>query len=579
MHVLCYGITPDDHEWLQAHRDDVETCAAYLHEHEITAALAHPFYAVAAPLTARHRRRLAELFPIWETRNGSRAKELNLPAFVYIETHGGTAIGGSDDHAGIDVGRTFTETPRAATPRSSSPTSGRDGPPPTDSRAARPSGRTPRWRWRSGRSETATARRGRVPARSRDRAADRRARDERGRRAAGEWRRRPRGRATRSRCCAPGCCSMDLDVDEHKLLHRLQEGELAHADLDRRARRVHERKLAGVVHDTVAEPRARHGRMAVAPPLALFDACMPAIPYAAAAAFLGPREGQADPQRRRPARGWRWSSTAIGGMHGVTHTIQQIRARGVRGFDVEVIGTDADVDRRLSAVAEIDIPFYPGLQIGVPTVPAIVEALAEGRYDLVHVCSPGPAGIARLAARPRARAPARRQLPHRARRLRGAAHRSAPVRDAGQLGPGPLLRRLRRGALAQPGQRRAPGRAGNRFRADPALGSRRRPAPLRPGAPRQDGLLPGEVNVLYAGTAEQGEGRRPARRRVPRGPPPRPAPASGRSPAAVPRRASCASASASGPRSSAGSRATRSPAPTPAPTRSCSPAPPRRSGR
>src|ERR1700757_930815 len=116
VHVLCYGITPDDHEWLQAHNDDVETCAAYLQEHEITCALAHPFYAVEAPLTPRHRRRLAQLFPIWETRNGSRAKELNLPAFVYIETHGGTAIGGSDDHAGIDIGRTFTETPRAATP-------------------------------------------------------------------------------------------------------------------------------------------------------------------------------------------------------------------------------------------------------------------------------------------------------------------------------------------------------------------------------------------------------------------------------------------------------------------------------
>src|SRR5690349_8822120 len=116
VHVLCYGITPDDHEWLQAHSGDVEGCAAYLHSHEITAALAHPFYAVQEPLTPRHRRRLAQLFPIWETRNGSRAKELNLPAFVYIETHGGTAIGGSDDHAGIDIGRTFTETSAAATP-------------------------------------------------------------------------------------------------------------------------------------------------------------------------------------------------------------------------------------------------------------------------------------------------------------------------------------------------------------------------------------------------------------------------------------------------------------------------------
>ena len=56
VHVLCYGITPDDHDWLQAHNDDVNGCAEYLHSHGITAALAHPFYAVEAPLTPRHRR-------------------------------------------------------------------------------------------------------------------------------------------------------------------------------------------------------------------------------------------------------------------------------------------------------------------------------------------------------------------------------------------------------------------------------------------------------------------------------------------------------------------------------------------
>src|ERR1700756_5803688 len=27
VHVLCYGITQDDHEWLQAHNDSVEECA------------------------------------------------------------------------------------------------------------------------------------------------------------------------------------------------------------------------------------------------------------------------------------------------------------------------------------------------------------------------------------------------------------------------------------------------------------------------------------------------------------------------------------------------------------------------
>ena len=39
-----------------------------------------------------------------------------MPAAIYIETHGGTGTGGSDDHAGVDIGRTFTETPPSSTP-------------------------------------------------------------------------------------------------------------------------------------------------------------------------------------------------------------------------------------------------------------------------------------------------------------------------------------------------------------------------------------------------------------------------------------------------------------------------------
>ncbi len=116
VHLLCFGISPDDHAWLQEHNRDVEVCAEYLHSNEISCSLAHPFYAVEAPLTPAHRRKLAQLFPVWETRNGSRARELNMPAAIYIETHGGTGTGGSDDHAGVDIGRTFTETPPAATP-------------------------------------------------------------------------------------------------------------------------------------------------------------------------------------------------------------------------------------------------------------------------------------------------------------------------------------------------------------------------------------------------------------------------------------------------------------------------------
>ena len=50
VHVLCYDITAEDHEWLQRHRGDVELCAAYMYEREIVCALAHPYYTVAAPL-------------------------------------------------------------------------------------------------------------------------------------------------------------------------------------------------------------------------------------------------------------------------------------------------------------------------------------------------------------------------------------------------------------------------------------------------------------------------------------------------------------------------------------------------
>ena len=388
VHVLCYGITPGDHEWLQAHNDDIETCAAYLQEHEITAALAHPFYAVQAPLTPRHRRRLAQLFPIWETRNGSRAKELNLPAFVYIETHGGTAIGGSDDHAGIDVGRTFTQTPPAGGPREflDHVRAGR-------AEAHGAQGSAAKWAHAAMALAIRSLADGGEPAGPPDPGAVLAIVE----RVMGEGDARQGevgsdlgpedGRAL----LRAWLDTMDLHIDEDELLTRLQDGRLSHPDLQRRARRLHERQLAGAVseltHD-VAEGRLRlahHGAR-------LFDACVPAIPYAASAAFLGREKlklTRSDGDRPRVAL----VADGLGTMHGVTHTIQQIRDRGVPGYEVEVIGTDADVDRRLSSVAEIEIPFYPGLTLGVPGLPAIVEALAEGRYELVHLCSPGPAGI------------------------------------------------------------------------------------------------------------------------------------------------------------------------------------------
>ncbi len=40
------------------------------------------------------------------------------------------------------------------------------------------------------------------------------------------------------------------------------------------------------------------------------------------------------------------------------------------------------------------MPLYEGMRVGVPSLPSLLEALTEGRFDLIHVATPGPAGIA-----------------------------------------------------------------------------------------------------------------------------------------------------------------------------------------
>ncbi|HEV7399877.1 MAG TPA: glycosyltransferase [Solirubrobacterales bacterium] len=389
VHVLCYGITPGDHEWLQAHTGDLESCAAYLLENEIACALAHPFYNVEAPLLPRHRRLLAGLFPVWEVRNGSRAAELNMPAAVYTETHGDTGIGGSDDHAGVDIGRTFTEAPAAATPeeflqhlRQGAVEAGGE------------QGSAAKW----AHAAMALATRALVLDREEDEGAgpDPSAVLKIAQRAIGE------GAAREGKVAAdigPGDAralleawlrSIDIDLRGRDLLAHMQAEDFSHADLYRRARRIHERRLRGAV----ANGAAAAGRGDIGAAFGdLFDALLPAVPYAPATAFLGAEKVKLT---ARPGERPRIALIAdgIGSMHGVTATIEKIRELGVPGFEIEVVGTDAGVDRRLPAAAELEVPFYAGMSLGVPGLPDLVETLAEGRYDAVHVTAPGPAGIA-----------------------------------------------------------------------------------------------------------------------------------------------------------------------------------------
>jgi glycosyltransferase involved in cell wall biosynthesis/predicted metal-dependent phosphoesterase TrpH len=421
VHVLCYGITPDDHEWLQAHSHDVEHCARYMQEQEIVCALAHPYYTVAAPLTARHRRRLADMFAIWEVRNGARARELNRPAAIYVNTRNGIGIGGSDDHAGVDIGRTYTETPPARSPAELL----------AHVRAGRVIARGDQGsaaKWAHAAIALAARTLGGAPEQGASEADQR----------YGGKGPDPRAvltmaqRLLREGDARQGAVGNDLtpadarsllhawlvavgldELDERGLIAYMQDERFTHSDLHRRACRAHERKLRAVVESVVhavsqleGEPSAADGeRRAPAAPgepvsidttaaaQAIFEGCIAAIPYAPAAAFLGSEKAKLDSREGETPR-VAIMADGIGSTHGVSRALEEIRQRGVPGFEIEVIGTDPDVDRRLAAVAEVDVPFYPGLRIGVPALPATVETLAEGAFDAIHVCSPGPVGIA-----------------------------------------------------------------------------------------------------------------------------------------------------------------------------------------
>ncbi len=406
VHLLCYDITPEDHDWLQGSAHDVELCAAYMYEREIACALAHPYYTVGAtPLTARHRRRLSELFPVWEVRNGARAPELNRPAATYVATRDSIGIGGSDDHAGVDIGRTYTQAPAAATPQEflAHVRAGRV-------RARGAQGSAAKWAHaaivlaaRSLEPDEPPTPGRRQPAPSRPdpqrvltmvRRLLREGEDRQGATGSG-------GAVSPedARCLLRAwLAAVELDhLDTRGLISHMQAEDFSHADLYRRACRLHERKLRAAVElavRAVSDPAAASVSAATQ---GVFEGCIAAIPYAPATAFLASEQTKL---ARLPFGGEHETprvailADGIGSTHGVTRTIEEIRSRGVTGYEIEVVATDPEVDRRLSAVAEFDVPYYPGLRIGVPSLPAAVQTLADGAFDAIHVTSPGPAGVA-----------------------------------------------------------------------------------------------------------------------------------------------------------------------------------------
>jgi glycosyltransferase involved in cell wall biosynthesis len=340
---------------------------------------------------------------------------------MYVATLDGIGIGGSDDHAGVDIGRTWTEAPPATTPEEflGHMRGGRVS-------AKGKQGSAAKW------AHAAIA----LAARSLGRSehggdpsipdpqrvmtmVQRLLREGDAREGTTDADLAPAD----ARCLLRAWLSaVELDhLDERGLIAYMQEDGFSHSDLYRRACRSHERKLRQAVERAVraatgesqvvrttpggatqtgigglATPATIDEREVGAAAAGLFESCIAAIPYAPATAFLSSEQAKlaryaatSDGEAPRIAI----LADGIGSTHGVSRTIEEIRQRGVPGFEIEVVATDPDVDRRLSAVAEFDVPFYPGLRIGVPSLSAAVQSLAEGDFDALHVCTPGPVGV------------------------------------------------------------------------------------------------------------------------------------------------------------------------------------------
>lgn len=137
IHVLVYGLDADQFTRIQGLRSDLYALRDYLKECGLACSVAHATFAVNSRLSLEHLEKLVLLFDVFEGINGGRSKRHNdtwmgvlrslTPERMHeferkyrIEPWGAEPwikgfTGGSDDHAGLYIGRSYTIA-RAETP-------------------------------------------------------------------------------------------------------------------------------------------------------------------------------------------------------------------------------------------------------------------------------------------------------------------------------------------------------------------------------------------------------------------------------------------------------------------------------
>ena len=113
IHLLVYGITPDQHDIIAKKRDRFPELIEYLSDQELVNSLAHPFYFPGSDLTTAEFEMIVKSVKLIEALNGTRARSENEAVMPVVRAArkdekftGFTA--GSDDHCGRFIGLTYT---------------------------------------------------------------------------------------------------------------------------------------------------------------------------------------------------------------------------------------------------------------------------------------------------------------------------------------------------------------------------------------------------------------------------------------------------------------------------------------
>ncbi|MDZ4177876.1 MAG: glycosyltransferase [Coriobacteriia bacterium] len=130
VHLLLWGITEVQFARVQDLRTDIYALRDYVRSENLAHAVAHATYSVNGRLTTSHIEKLITLFDAFEGMNGARDADSNTTLMLLLstldevrfaelcrkhriepfssESWNKGIVGGSDDHAGLFVGRTFT---------------------------------------------------------------------------------------------------------------------------------------------------------------------------------------------------------------------------------------------------------------------------------------------------------------------------------------------------------------------------------------------------------------------------------------------------------------------------------------